>query len=214
MLKATNLCPECNGQLTHKDGEIVCKKCGLVVEEVFKPENRIPMKETRSPTCSLATDKSLGTVMSKGSLFRVLARDTPPKNIKCPKCGYELKVRAGVVPATQIKTIIETNKAPIITRMDKYGSQLMDRWLNRIVGRKSDLSKIFANELNSEIEEIIENKLKAIGRKAKRYTEVAFLRTWLKMELPNVYALRLALWPEKGRTPEIGEVTRILNQTP
>lgn len=204
-----NRCPECGGRLrqaNHGPKELVCSQCGRVVEN-FSPPQLIPMNETRSPTFPLAMDKSLGTVIPKRVLFKVLARDTPPKNIQCPKCGYILKHKAGVVPATQIKSVIEVNKHPIIQHMDKYGSQLMDRWVNRVLGRDSPLSRAFANELSSEINKIGE-KLKNIndGRKAKRYTEVAFLKTWMKMKLPKIDALRWGLWPEKGGVPEIREL--------
>ena len=210
-------CRECGGNVELRDGEFVCTQCGLVDEKAFNPKMVIPMGETRSPTCSLAKDDSLGTPLSNNVLFRVLNRDgnRSPRSIVCPKCGYHLNVKSGGIPINQIKNTVMTTKHPIIARMDDHGHALMDQQLNKIIGRDSNLSHVFAEMLADKINKagkmlVYTNE----KRKAKPYTKACFLLTWIKLGLPNPTALRWKLWPKTGGGPEIREVTKILNQTP
>lgn len=193
-----NFCPECLGSLEQTDNELVCKSCGLVVKRVFKPETRIPFNETRSPTCPLATDDSLGSYMSSRDLFQVLAKDGE---------------RSGPsIPITQIKVLTERQKHPIIERMDKYGSQLMKKWLTSKISEDSNISIAFAQTLGKAINKIgLILALQNNGRPAKKMTEAAFLWVWNKMNLPEVTSLRYKLWPDQGGIPEIREVNKILS---
>lgn len=193
-----NFCPECLGCLEQTDNELVCKSCGLVVKTVFKPETRIPFNETRSPTCPLATDDSLGSYMSSRALFRVLAKDGE---------------RSGKsIPINQIKILTERQKHPIIERMDKHGSQLMKKYLTSKVSEGSNISRVFAQNLGKALNRVgVVLALQNDGRPAKKMTEAAFLWVWNKMKLPEVTSLRYNLWPDKGGIPEIRLVNKILS---
>ena len=71
-----NLCPECLSELTVKDGEKVCKKCGLVCDYVPNLEDRIPYNQTRTPTNLLAYGKNLGGTMRLGAQPAILKKGT------------------------------------------------------------------------------------------------------------------------------------------
>jgi len=215
-LVAISLCPECLSPLVSANddsNEVVCSKCGLVVEGIQEFESRIPFNETRKPACSLATDNSLGSSMSIKDLFKVYAHDVAQKELKCPKCGYVVLKKSVAIPIFQIKTLMERQKHPIIERMDKYGSKLIDKWLGPIASRESKVSQVFAQTLGNAINKVgLRLVLVNDGYKAKKMTEATFLWIWAKMQLPNIDTLRWGLWPKTGGIPEIREVNHIMSQ--
>lgn len=198
--KTVNRCHECGGLLAlAKDSkELVCQQCGLIAEKVFNPETRVPMGETRSPTCSLdAFTSNLGSrPLNDKELYKISSEIY--RNNKYP-----------------IRVLTRRWKHPIIEHMNFYGSKLMDKWLNPVYGRDSDVSHLFAEKLGKTIDRVgsilvLTNN----GRKSRRMVEVAFLWVWLKMKLPNASKLRWGLWPKKGGIPEIREGFQMLSYTP
>ena len=107
-----NLCPECLNELTIKDGEKVCRQCGLVCDYVPNLEERIPYNQTRTPTNLLAYGKNLGgTIQTKG-IWRLLADN---------KDNRHLPIRARM-----LSSLANQTEHPKITKMLRIGSQLCD----------------------------------------------------------------------------------------
>ena len=113
-----DICPECLGNLTVKDSEKVCVKCGLVCGRVFQA--RIPFNETRTPTNLLAFGKNLGgTIQTKG-IWALLANE---KNNK------HLPLRARF-----LSIMAHTTDHPKIARMLQVGSELCETRFNFNLG--------------------------------------------------------------------------------
>jgi len=210
-------CPECSGEVKTIDDEIVCTRCGLVVNKAFHRDMRVPMGETRSPTCSLdAENGSLGTTQTTKELCKVIAVDHPTETtptITCPHCHKEIPLPSPN-PVRQIRVLTKRNKHDIIARMDRYGSQLIDKHLNSRLGRDSQTSIIFAQKLGKALDRVgLTLVLRDDGQKAKKMAEATFLWTWKKMGLEGAATIATQMW-KKGGAPEILEVNRIMSSLP
>ena len=128
-------CPECFSKSLFPDketGEIVCRRCGYVVDEEY-PELKMSKNltfgteekpNTYALTSNLAYGKSLGFTMPKSYLYRIVARvSTNEKESLCS--GGENGKNS--IPIRQIQTITETVDPLIIRSMLNYGSHLLKK---------------------------------------------------------------------------------------
>jgi len=125
--------PEClNGEIVRvRDGEIICRNCGLVLSSEIDFDTQLPFDTTYALESSLAVGKSLGNILPGKGLFKVLA--------KAP-CGIkDLGLRA-----RHIRVLAETCEPPQLARLlkDAYG-------LSKRFGLEND--KLFNQDLGINI---------------------------------------------------------------
>lgn len=107
-----DICPECLGDLIVRDGEKVCRKCGLAYTCV-NVENRIPFTETRTPTNLLAYGKNLGGTIRLKGIWCLLADQHDNRH---------LPLRAKFV-----NIMAQTVDHPKIAKMLEIGSRLCEQ---------------------------------------------------------------------------------------
>ena len=74
-------CPEClSNSLIEKAGELICKCCGLVVEEIPGLDSRLPFDTTYALTGMVAIGRSIGDTLPANQLARVITQN--PLNLK------------------------------------------------------------------------------------------------------------------------------------
>jgi len=127
-------CPDCGSYdfyVDRKNGEVVCKNCGLVVSFEVDFDTRLPFDTTYALESSLAVGKSLGGTLSGKGLFKVLA--------KAPSGTKDLGLRA-----RHIRVMTETSEHPQLARLlkDAYG-------LSKRFGVEND--KLFNQDLGINI---------------------------------------------------------------
>lgn len=105
-------CPECYRLAVRPDGSgsLVCRSCGLVVEEGASAVHRLPWDETFAWVSHLAFGKSLGDTLPVRQLYRVIAVNG----------GEDLPLRAKV-----LKAIVQAVDPPTVKTLLEYGSQMM-----------------------------------------------------------------------------------------
>jgi len=96
-------CPECGGNLEHRDGEVICLRCGLVVDEELEAVHRLPFDQTWQPSNNLYLGRGLGqpTLTNKYRLYSVLA--------KAPAGKEDLPIRA-----RHITTLMQYREHPAV----------------------------------------------------------------------------------------------------
>ena len=165
-----NICPECctGRYVEEKNGEVVCLKCGLVLSETFDFEEKVPINEVRSPTCSLSYRQSLGSHLSERALFKVLALNG----------SDDLPVRV-----TQAR-ILQRVEFPQLQRALEYGSKLTREFLGspRNKSDPSDPVIVFAEALGRNIRHVIAESLQRSRGSimVKRLVNAVFLYTYKK----------------------------------
>ena len=103
-------CPEClEPSLIEADGELVCSRCGYVVEEA-QPSCTLPWDTTYALEGCLAWGRSLGDTLPMGQLSRVIARAG----------GEDLGIRA-----RHIRTIVEAVEPRAAMRLKEEASGLL-----------------------------------------------------------------------------------------
>jgi len=58
-------CPECGASTSHRDGELVCTECGLVLDETFSTANPVPSNTGSSPNTPEFLTRGLSTKIDK-----------------------------------------------------------------------------------------------------------------------------------------------------
>ena len=111
----SSFCPNCFEKSTWQDrenGERVCKSCGLVVETCPSTVHTLPFDLTFQPSNNLAFGRGVGSQLSYGSTYRVLAKT---------RKGEEKKN----VPIRQILAVVEQVDPPMVRSMLNYASRVL-----------------------------------------------------------------------------------------
>ena len=167
-----NICPECGTSryVEERDSELVCTNCGLVLREIFSPEQKVPIKETRSPTCSLAFDKSLGSHLPKKYLNKILAQ--------APAGEQDLPIRA-----IHIRTLNHV-EFPQLRKALEYGSKLTREFVGNPSDHNdpSDPVTVFAESLGRNIRHVVTESMQRSRGSVmiKRLVNAIFLYTYRK----------------------------------
>jgi len=112
-----NRCPECGGNLERRDGEVVCLRCGLVVDEELEAVHSLPFDQTWQPSNNLYLGRGLGqpTLTNKYRLYSVLA--------KAPAGKQDLPIRA-----RHITTLMQYREHPAVTSALKTAYNLATKY--------------------------------------------------------------------------------------
>ena len=166
-LKPPVRCPLCGGTLIERDGELVCSRCGYVIEET-PPSRSLPWDETYALEGHLAWGRSLGDTLPMRKLTRVIAR------VRREDLGLR---------ARHLKTIVEAVEPHEVLRLKEKASALLKQY-----GFYADYSE-FNHLLGNYVGLLCERLgrfLHVFGRRPSSYRRLAAaILVWLLLSHPE-----------------------------
>lgn len=175
-------CPECLGEtLVTKGSEVVCRSCGLVVEDRPQLSMRLPFDTTFALEASVAFGRSLGGTLPSKDLYKIVSRN----KIDLKTAGIsqtDVEIIAGLltkddrqrttkeaeqlirkylknIRATHLRTYIETVESPQALKLKEEVSHLLKQY--GLYGENY-------NEFNHRLA----NHIGLIAEKAARFIQV------------------------------------------
>lgn len=179
----TSLCPYCGSRsLRRVESQVVCTKCGVVVEELYNPDQHLPFDTTYAPTANISYGDSLGGTLSTGNLKRVLGDPDPTKlglekeDIEFIKQLLEALEGRPVSDEEVVKNVQRYIRSIFLTHIKTQVNRLEPRQSMRLKQELTDLlqeHRLYTGKEYNEFHHKLANKAGKIASKLGKIMDAA-----------------------------------------